>query len=333
MASSATPGATRWAILGTGGIARKFVGGLQSAEGAELVAVGSRSADSAEAFGAEFEIPNRHASYEALVGDPDVDIVYVATPHPQHHDAVLLCQSAGKAVLCEKPFTVNARDAAELIENARAKRLFLMEAMWSRYFPAMIRFRELIAEGAIGEPHLLQADFGFRTAVDPTGRLFDVTLGGGALLDVGVYVVSLASMIFGPPKAVAGIGQTGETGVDELTAITLAYAGGQIAQLTCAIRTETTVEATLFGTEGSLTIESPWFSPSRLTLARSGHDPERLDLPYVGNGYNYEAEEAGRCLREGLLESPTMPLDETLQIMRTLDRIRAPWPVRYPGDE
>ena len=333
MTSPATPGATRWGILGTGGIARKFARGLHDAERAELVAVGSRSVDSAEAFGTEFDIPNRHASYEALAADPNVDIVYVATPHPLHHDAVLLCQAAGKAVLCEKPFTVNARDAAELIENARAKRLFLMEAMWSRYFPAMIRFRELIAEGAIGEPKLLQADFGFRTAVNPPGRLFNIELGGGALLDVGVYVVSLASMIFGAPKAAAGLGQTGETGVDELTAITLAYAGGQIAQLTCAIRTETTVEATLFGTEGSLTIESPWFSPSHLMLARSGHDPERLDLPYTGNGYNYEAEEAGRCLREGLLESPTMPLDETLQIIQTLDRIRAPWGVRYPGDQ
>ena len=332
MIAHGTPGATRWGILGTGTIARKFARGLHSADGAELVAIGSRSVDSAEAFGAEFDIPNRHASYEALAADPDVDIVYVATPHPLHREAVLLCQSAGKAVLCEKPFTVNARDAAELIDNARAKRLFLMEAMWSRYFPAMVRFRELVAGGAIGEPKLLQADFGFRTAVNPADRLFDVALGGGALLDVGVYVVSLASMIFGAPRAAAGIGQTGETGVDELTAITLAYGGGQIAQLTCAIRTETTVEATLFGTEGSLTIESPWFSPSHLTLARSGHDPEPLDLPYTGNGYNFEAEEVGRCLREGLLESPTMPLDETLQIMRTLDRIRAPWPVRYPGD-
>ena len=245
---------------------------------------------------------------------------------------MLLCQSGGKAVLCEKPFTVNARDAAELIDNARSKDLFLMEAMWSRYLPAMVRFRELIAEGAIGEPKLLQADFGFRTGVDPEGRLFKVELGGGALLDVGVYVVSLASMIFGAPTAAAGIGQTGETGVDELTAITLAYAGGGIAQLTCAIRTQTAVEATLFGTEGSLTIESPWYVPSHLTLTRAGQDAERIEVPYTGNGYNYEAEEAGRCLREGLLESPTMPLDETLQIVQTLDRIRAPWPVRYPGD-
>lgn len=327
-----TAGTTRWGILGTGGIARKFADGLGSAEGAELVAVGSRSAESAEAFGTEFAVPRRHASYEALAADPDVDIIYVATPHPVHREAVLLCQAAGKAVLCEKPFTVNARDAAELIENARAKQLFLMEAMWSRYFPAMIRFHELIAEGAIGEPHLLQADFGFRTAVNPAGRLFDVALGGGALLDVGVYVVSLASMIFGTPAAAAGIGQFGETGVDELTAITLAYPGGQIAQLTCAIRTQTTVEATLFGSEGSLAIASPWYCPSHLTLARTGHEVESLDIPYVGNGYNYEAEEAGRCLREGLLESPTMPLDETLQIVQTLDRIRAPWPVTYPGD-
>lgn len=324
---------TRWGILGTGSIAHKFATGLRDATGARLVAVGSRTAASAEGFGAQYDIPHRHGSYDALVADPEVDIVYVATPHPVHREAVLLCLAAGKAVLCEKPFTVNAREAGELIDAARAADLFLMEAMWSRYVPAMVRFRELIAEGVIGEPRLLQADFGFRTGVDPEGRLFKRELGGGALLDVGVYVVSLASMVFGEPDRAVGLAAIGETGVDEQTVISLAYSGGRHAQLSCAVRTQTRVEATLFGTDGSLTIESPWYIPERLTLRRAGRDAEVIDVPYVGNGYNYEAEEAGRCLREGLTESPVMPLAETRAIIATLDRIREPWGLRYPSDD
>ena len=331
MAAEQTAG-TRWGILGPGGIARRFATGIHSAEGARIVAVGSRSAEGAEAFGNEFEVPNRHASYEALVADPDVDVVYVATPHRFHRDAVMLALAAGKPVLCEKPFTLNAAEATELIDAARSRNLFLMEGMWSRFFPAMIRFRELIAEGAIGEPQLLQADFGFRAGINPEGRLFDLDLGGGAAMDVGVYVVSLSSMIFGAPDDVTATARIGETGVDEQTLIGLRHPGGQHSQLSCAIRTNTSVEATLFGTDGSLMIESPWFSPSHLTLRRSGHDPQRIDVPHAGNGFNHEAEEVGRCLREGLTESPTMPLDETLSIIGTLDRVREIIGLRYPAD-
>ncbi len=324
---------TRWGILGPGGIARRFATGIQSAEGARIVAVGSRTAEGAETFAGEFDVPNRHASYEALVADPDVDVVYVAVPHPFHREAVMLALSAGKPVLCEKPFTVNAAEADELIREARARNLFLMEAMWSRFFPAMVRFRELIAEGAIGEPRQLQADFGFRAPINPEGRLFKRELGGGALLDVGVYVVSLASMIFGEPDDITGTAHIGETGVDEQTVIGLRYPGGQLAQLSGAVRTATPVEATLFGTEGSLSIESPWYSPAALTLRQNGKDAQRIDLPFVGSGFNYEAEHVGQCLRDGLTESPIMPLDETRSIIRTLDRVREPWGLRYPSDE
>ena len=324
---------TRWGILGTGTIAHKFATGLKDARDTQLLAVGSRSQAGADRFGDAFGVPRRYASYEALVSDPDIDVIYVATPHPMHHDAMRLCLDAGKPVLCEKPFTVNALDARDVIDTARRRDLFLMEAMWTRYLPAMARFRELIANGAIGDPLLLTADFGFRVEnPDPASRLFNVQLGGGALLDVGVYVVSLASMIFGAPSGASGIPQVGATGVDELTAITLTYDGGRMAQLNCAIRVSTATEATLYGTDGFLKLESPWFSASRLTLVRPDDAPETLDLPYRGNGYPHEAEEVGRCLREGLRESPTMPLDETLQIVATMDAIRAPWAVRYPGD-
>ena len=333
MADGQTTTPTRWGILGTGTIAHKFATGLEDADSAQLIAVGSRSQAGADRFGDACAVPRRHASYEALVGDPEIDVIYVAVPHPMHHDAMRLCLDAGKPVLCEKPFTVNARDARDVIDTARQRKLFLMEAMWTRYLPAVVRFRELIAAGAIGDPLLLTADFGFRVAnPDPASRLFNVRLGGGALLDVGVYTVSLASMVFGAPTGVSGIPQIGDTGVDELTAITLTYDGGRMAQLNCAIRVNTAIGATLFGTDGSLTLGSPWYAASRLTLNRTNGDPEQIDLPYRGNGYNYEAEEVGRCLDEGLLESPVMPLDETLRIMETLDAVRAPWAVRYPGD-
>ena len=202
----------RWGILGAGSIAHKFAQGLASAPDAKLVAIGSRSQDKAHAFGEEYAIPNRHGSYEALAGDPNVDIVYVATPHPMHKPDTLLCLQAGKAVLCEKPFSINAADSLDMIAEARKRKQFLMEAMWTRCFPAMRSLKSVIAEGVIGEPRLLQADFGFRANFNPDGRLFNPALGGGALLDVGVYTISLSSMIFGTPSQAVGQAAIGKPG-------------------------------------------------------------------------------------------------------------------------
>ena len=188
-----------WGILGPGSISHQFATGLQSVPAAKLLAVGSRFQEKADAFADKFGAPKRHGSYEALAADPDVHVIYIATPHPQHKDAALLCLEHGKAVLCEKPFTVNAKEAEEVIASARAKDLFVMEAMWSRFFPAMAHVRKLIADGAIGEARMLQADFGFRAGVNPESRLFNLAYAGGGLLDVGVYPISLASMLFGAP--------------------------------------------------------------------------------------------------------------------------------------
>ncbi len=322
----------RWGILGTGNIAHQFARGLSVLTDAELVAVGSRSQETADAFGDEFGVGRRHPSYEALANDPDVDAIYVSTPHSLHRENSLLCLDAGKAVLCEKPFTINAREAEEVVQAAREKRLFLMEAMWTRFLPVLVRVRELLAERAIGDVQMVAADFGFRTNVNPKSRLFDPALGGGALLDVGVYPVSLASMVLGAPTRVAGLAHLGGTGVDEQGAIVLGYAGGQIANLYTAIRTNTPHDARIMGTNGSIQINSPWWKPTALTVAVTGAEPEVVELPYEGNGYNYEAAEVGRCLRAGKLESDHMPLDETLAIMRTLDQIRAEWGLKYPMD-
>ena len=329
---SSTPRPIRWGILGTGSIATKFATGLGFLPDAELVAVGSRSQEGADRFGAQFGIPRRHASYAALANDPDVDVVYVSTPHPFHKENTILCLEAGKAVLCEKPFAVNAAEAEEMVATARRQGVFLMEAMWSRYYPAQVRARELLAAGAIGEPQILNADLGFQAKFNPDGRLFDPALGGGALLDVGVYPVSLASMIFGTPADVTSRAHIGATGVDERAAMILAYEGGRFAVLYTATRTNTPHEATVLGSEGMLRIGLDWHKPDRLILSKPGQPDKTIDLPFEGNGYNYEAAEVMACLRAGKTESATMPLDETIAIIRTLDTIRAQWGLRYPSE-
>ena len=271
-----------------------------------------------------------YGSYEELANDSDIDIVYIATPHPVHHPAALLCLESGKAVLCEKPFTVNAGQASELIELARARNCFLMEAMWTRFLPLFVRLRELLAEKAIGDPVLLTADFGFTHSGGPTHRLFSPELAGGALLDVGVYTVSLASMVFGSPEQMASLAVLGETGVDELDSVTLSYAGGEMAQLNCSIRLNTPQEVTIAGTDGIIHIPAYWWKGERMTVRRAGQEVQEIDAPMIGNGYNYEAAEAMRCLREGAIESPIMPHRETLNIIETLDAIRRQWGLDYP---
>ncbi len=322
----------RWGILGTGGIARLFAEGLTFLDEAELVAVGSRGAKSAEEFGEQYLVPRRHASYVELANDPEVDVIYVATPHTSHKENSMLCLQAGKAVLCEKPFTLNAREAAELIGYARERKLFLMEAMWPRFLPLMVRLREMLGAGVIGELRMVHADFSFRTDFDPHSRLFDLELGGGALLDAGIYPVSMASMIFGPPSDIVSLTHLGETGADEQTAVTLRYDKGQLAVLTTATRTAGPVDVLIRGTEGSIRILPWWLRATRMLLVRPGQADELIELPIAGNGYNYEAAEVMRCLRAGLTESDLMPLDESLELMRTLDAIRAPWGLKYPGE-
>ncbi|MBO9326561.1 MAG: Gfo/Idh/MocA family oxidoreductase [Roseiflexus sp.] len=324
----------RWGILSTGRIAGVFAEALQSIDDAHLVAVGSRSADSAAAFGDRFKVPRRYATYEELAADPDIDIIYIATPHALHYENCLLCLRYGKAVLCEKPFTINARQAAEVVAVARERGLFLMEAMWTRFLPAIVRLRELLAAGAIGELRMIASDFGFRAGVDPRSRLFDPALGGGSLLDVGVYTVSLASMVLGgEPERLATLADLGSTGVDEQAAMILGYSGGRIAVLWSAICTETPHETTIMGTRGMIRIHPQWWRATTLTVHRSGQGDEAIHLPFNGNGYQFEALEAMRCLRAGFSESPVMPLDETLGIMRTMDAIRAQWGLKYPMEQ
>jgi predicted dehydrogenase len=322
----------RWGILSTGGIARKFAEGLTFLPDAQLIAVGSRTAEAAQAFGEKYHVPHRHPSYEALASDPDVDVIYVATPHNFHYDNSRLCLEHGKAVLCEKAFTLNAAEAESLIALARQKKLFLMEAMWTRYLPAVVKLRQMVQQGAVGEVRMVAIDLGFRAEFNPQGRLFNKNLAGGALLDVGCYVVSFASMLLGTPNQVVGISALGETGVDEQSAMLLGYPGGKTALLSTALRVNSPQEAIIMGTEGMIKVSPPFHVATQLTYKHGQAPDEVISAPFQGNGYNYEAAEVMACLQAGMLESAIMPLDESLQIMRTLDAVRQQVGLRYPSE-
>lgn len=320
----------RWGILGTGNIATSFATGVATMADAELAAVGSRSQATAEAYGDRFNIRRRYGSYEELVHDPEIDVVYIATPHSLHFENMLLAFEAGKPVLCEKPFTINAAQARKAIARAQEQGLFVMEATWMRFAPLMIELRKMLADGVIGELRMVTADFGIRVEFDPGFRLFNPHLGGGALLDVGIYPLSLAQMILGTPSQVVGLAELGQTGVDEQSGAILSYEGGQLAVLHSAIRTETPQEATIIGTEGWIRIHTPWWMPEVMTLQKQGEKAKVIEIPFAANGYTYEAAEVHRCLREGLLESPIMPWSETIAIMETMDTLRSQWGMRYP---
>lgn len=320
----------RWGILGTGRIAGDFARGLTAVEDAELAAVGSRTAESANAFADKFSVPTRHASYAALANDPNVDIVYVATPHSLHKENTILCLEGGRAVLCEKPFAINTGEAEAMIATARRTGLFLMEAMWTHCLPHMQEIARLIADGAIGEIRVIQADFCYRSRMNPASRLYRLELGGGALLDVGVYPIALAYRFLGQPDEIRSWAHLGETGIDENAGILFGYKNSALAVMTTSVRANTSHIARISGSAGEIVIHERWWGPSGFTLRRDGHDPVEIRPETVGNGWNYEAVEAGRCLRAGLLESPTVPHADTLAVIRLLDGLRAEWGLRYP---
>ncbi len=320
----------RWGILGAGSSAGTFTRGLAATASGRAVAVGSRSLENANRFAAEHGGLRGHGSYQALAEDPEVDAIYIATPHPQHRHAAELCLRAGKAVLCEKPLTVNAREAESLVATARSEHRFLMEAMWTRFLPAMVQCREWLAAGAIGEVRMLNADFGFRSGWDPASRLLDPALAGGGLLDVGVYTVALASMVFGAePQELQALAHLGRTGVDEQIAVIARWPDGQLGLLSSAVRTETPQSAWIAGTEGRIELPRFWLGKVAI-LHRPGKPELRVEPPFAGNGYHYQAEEVARAIRHGEIESPLMSHAESVMIQRIMDRARAAIGLRYP---
>jgi predicted dehydrogenase len=323
---------TRWGILATGGIAATFVSDLKLLPDAEVLAVGSRSLETAKEFAARHEIPRAYGSWAQLAADPEVDVVYVATPHSAHHAAARLCLLAGKAVLCEKPFTLDLPTAEDLVQIARERGLFLMEAMWTRTLPAIRRIRELVAEGAIGEVTAVYADFAVEGGFPATHRMRDPRLGGGALLDLGVYPVTFAHMFLGVPERTSALATLGPEGVDENTGMVFAYPGGAIAVLHCGMVGGGQWAASVIGTTGRIVIPAGFFNTTGFTLVRGG-TTEQITLPRRGNGMGYEAEEVMACLAAGRTESELVPLRTTLEVMRLLDDVRAQIGVVYPAPD
>jgi predicted dehydrogenase len=322
----------RWGILATGEVAKNMVQALHQSEDARVTAVASRTQTRAETFGRRWNIPIRYGSYESLAEDPDIDLVYIATPHNLHYENMQMCLQSGKHVLCEKAFTLNAGQAEACIALAREKQLFLMEAMWMRFFPAIAQVRDWLGKGLLGEVRLVQADFCINVPYDPDHRLYNPRLAGGALLDLGIYPLSFSAMVLGFPDSVSSHAHIGQTGVDELDTLLLNYQGGASASLSCSTRLYKPREAYIVGTHGYIKVHDIFFRPDRLTLHLNGQEPQVHDYPIMGNGYIYEVEEVHQCLRSGRAESALMPLDETLGLMKVMDALRSNWNLVYPNE-
>ncbi|MEU9385186.1 Gfo/Idh/MocA family oxidoreductase [Streptomyces sp. NPDC048279] len=315
----------RWGILATGGIAAAFAADLVDLPDAEITAVASRTAKSAEAFAERFGIGRAYGDWESLARDEDIDVVYVATPHSAHRAAAGLCLEAGRNVLCEKAFTIDVREAAELVALAKEHDRFLMEAMWMYCNPLVRRLKTLVADGAIGEIRTVQADFGLEGPFPPAHRLRDPAQGGGALLDLGVYPVSFAQLLLGEPDGLSARAMLSAEGVDLQTGALLSWQSGALAMVHCSIVGGTGTTASVTGSRGRIDVPDGFFNPERFVLHRDGRDPEEFVLdPADGprNTFRHEAREVMRALRAGEKESPLVPLDGTLAVMRTLDTLR-----------
>ncbi|MDQ1056955.1 putative dehydrogenase [Arthrobacter globiformis] len=325
-------GHIRWGILGTG-----FIAGLQTQDLAEngftVQAVGSRNAASSRAFSEKFDIPTAHASYEAFVADPDVDVVYIASPHTYHHAHALLALNAGKHVLVEKPFTINAREAQEIFALAEAKGLVALEAMWSRFLPHMARLREIVAEGSLGQIRKVTASHNQNLPKDPAHRLNDPALGGGALLDLGVYPVSFVFDVLGTPDTIRASASMTATGVDRQTAAIFEYPDGQQAIVDCALDTASNNRAAIIGTEGWIDIEPTWYNPTPFTrFDNAGKVLESFDQPVTSRGMQYQAAEMEGLIRAGRTAGTVLPPGESVAVMAAMDEIRRQIGLKYDAD-
>lgn len=324
----------RWGILGCGKIANKFAADLRLVKDAELVAIASRNPKKIAAFTAEFAVPLVFHTYEELAASPDVDVIYVATPHGFHRDHTLLCLQQKKAVLCEKAFALNTYQVQDMIAAARKHNTFLMEAFWTKFLPQYQKVSTLIKSGDIGEVRLVQADFGFRAEKPTPQRLHDPALGGGALLDVGIYPVFLALSFLGKPVEVKAVMKPYPSGVDEQIAMTLAFENGALANLSATFAADTPVEATIVGTTGYIRMSNRFHNATSLiTMVKDKQPPQTIEVHREeGYGYQFEARHVNSCLNKGLTESPVMCHADSLLLIETLDRIRKSCGIRYEAD-
>jgi predicted dehydrogenase len=321
-----------WGIIGPGKIAGKFAVALTMVEGARLGAVASRDAERASAFARMHGAATVYHRYEDLAADPGIDVVYIATPHGYHSEHTLLCLRHGKAVLCEKPLALSAIQVREMIAAAQHHRTFLMEAMWTRFLPIMQEIMDLIAKGRIGTVKYIRADFGFPAPFNPESRLYNIRLGGGALLDIGIYPLFLCMQLLGAPQHITAAGHLSPTGSDATTHAILQYSEGRSAVISCTLACHTSLTAEIAGTEGMIRISGPWYKNDRLEWNRNGEPPTTVMLAPMVNGFEYQIKEVMQCLQEGLIESPSLTHAFSLKMSETMDAIRRQVGVKYEGE-
>jgi len=320
----------KWGIIGPGKIAQKFAAALALEPNAVLHAVASRDKEKAARFAAKYDAPVYYDNYEALAANDEIDAVYIATPHTFHHAHVLLCLQQKKAVLCEKPMSVSVASTRQMVEAARQHGVFLMEAMWSRFLPVIEKTMDLVAKGEIGELKFLSADFGFVAPFDAGSRLYNLALGGGSLLDVGVYPLFLALQLMGKPDEIKSVAHLAATGADETTSAILYYSNGMMANIVSSIVSQTPITATITGTEGTITLDRPWYKGTQLQIRKKDIITETISLPYGDNGFEFQIREVQQCLQNNQTESKRMPLDFSLMLSSVMDEICSSNNIRYP---
>jgi len=326
----------RWGILGCGRIARKFAADLLLIDDAELTAIASRNKETLELFAKDFPCKHLHNNYESLVANDEVDVIYIATPHSHHYEHTMLCLNHDKAVLCEKAFAINSRQASEMIKTAKERKVFLMEALWTKFLPHYKKLQELLQQKTLGEIKSVLVNFGFKTSDKSPQRLFDPSLGGGTLLDIGIYNVFITISVLGKPDSIEATMIASPTGVDEQIAVLFKYKNGAMAQLFSSFTTNLPTQAEINGTEGCITLTTRFYEPSAIIQLSKKIPYEREIIPVekeAGFGYHYEARHVNECLKKGLVESPVMTHTDTLLLMEILDAIRNKARIEYPQDK
>ena len=311
----------RWGILGAGRIAEKFCEALCFVEDAEVYAVASRNIENAKNFAQKFKATKSYNSYDDLVKDKNIDIIYIATPHAFHYEQTMLCLQNNKHVLCEKPMSLSYAQTVEMLARAEQSNLFLMEGMWTSCMPSINKIVSIINDGIIGEPKYVSADFGFSAPLDVNGRLFNKHLGGGSVMDVGIYPTFLATLIFGEPSVIKTVSKLTLTGVDEYANVVMQYPNDQSAQILSSIAFNTPIEAVIIGTKGRIKIDNPWYKATNFSIHLNDGNTENFSMPHLSNGFEHEIKEVTNCLNNGFIESNKMPHKLTLSLSKIMEEI------------
>lgn len=311
----------KWGILGPGKIAEKFCEAMKVTEHSEVYAVASRDKEKAKVFGEKYGAARQYGNYKAMMKDSEVDVIYIATPHSFHYGQAMQCLENNKPVLCEKPMCINYKESSKLVETAIKKNLFLMEGMWTFCMPFMQKIKQVIDEDKIGKVKCVSAQFGFLSELDPQNRLWNKKLGGGSLLDVGVYNIFLATILLGEPELKKCVARISDTGIDEYVNLVMNYSEGATAQLLSSIVFNTNTDAHIFGEKGRIIIKDPWSKATDLNIIIDGEMGEKFSEPHDCNGFEYQIREVTECLEKGKIESESVPHKLTLSVSKLMDEI------------